>query len=769
MTKLYRWAAFLLCLLPGVSWAQEIVVRTGEHPGFSRIVTAIPNGTEWSVTQTGRSAVFELSSPTARFDISGAFDLIPRDRIESLEARQNRLEITLACDCRIAPSTDQGRFAVLDVTSPGVARPVPFIDIQPTATQAERPALVEAPQALPPQPVRAQNDVFSLVQPRQPLAKDLPALAREPTTARDQQTLAEVQQRLTQELGTAATQGLVTPQSRTALPVISGAQIDTSVFEEDLADAQEPTGPTIAQPVLPASNLRITSSMDLPEVSTLPGQRQSLSGFSCPANSTVDLAGWSDGRPFHAQMAQERQALFGEFDRLNAGAAKNLAQLYLHFGFGAEARQALHLAPEVAQENAILLDIADIMETGFAAPDSVLRSLVDCESDIALWAILSYETFDIDESIDPAPSLLALSKLPQHLRVFLGPMLSRKLLAHGDTDAAAMAMRNVERLPLELNATAKLAQAELDFEEGDVTDGKAKLEDVIDDNAEQSPEALIALVETQMELNLPIKPETAGLIEAYAKELQETDIGPALRRAYVLALAKSGQFDRAFDESASLGGNEETEEAVTLRLQLVRELTATAGDVVFLDHVFKLSDRDMARLPPRPKMDLATRLLDLGFAGLSQQVLTTLPDRPINKTRQILAARIALELTQPMAAKAALAQVDGPVVAGLLAEANRMAGNFEAASELFLQTDQAADAAQAAWLADEPQLTQLADDPTFGPAVNLTQSAIEPSTEVNGMIGRSQAALEESEAARQVLQDLLIAPDLELSGFEDGS
>lgn len=755
--------AFILSLLPVAALAQEAVVRSGEHSGFTRLVTPIPRGATWDVQQIDRTVNFRVNGFESGFDVSRVFDLIPRDRIAEITTRPDGLEVTLGCDCRVAASLTQERFAVIDVTSPGVTSAVPFVAMTtaeqstPQETLSQKMALQETPADEIPSAVSA----LPALSQRSPEARSLPALARTPLAPQERSTLADVQQRLAEELGVAATRGLIEPLPGESLPTFRRPQIDPSALRTALPEQIE-TAPN-ALGVEPASNMRITSSMDIPGLSMQSGQDQSLSGFSCPSNQRLDVNGWSDDRPFHTQMAEARRKLFGELDRLDKETALALAKLYLHFGFGAEAAQVLRLDQELAQKQTLLLDIATILERGFAPQDSVLLSLLDCKTDAALWAILAHETLDVAFSIDAKPALLALNKLPSHLRKFLAPALSRKLLSHGDSKAAATALRSVERLPTPLPPVAKLAQAELEIDEGALLEGKDTLEEIIDGNSAESPEALVALVDTRLEAGLPISPETAGLIEAYAKEMKSTELGPDLRRAHVLALAKSGQFDRAFDQSAELGGNDQTDAALELRMRLIRELTATAGDVVFLDHVFRLSDDDIDRLPLRPKLSLATRLLELGFAERAQQVIVTVAERPLNEQRQMLAARIAIALSKPQLAKAALGDLSGAEVASLLAEANRMSGEYARASELFRQTDRMEAAAQAAWLSEEPLTEQLGNNPLFGPTINLTQSELTPSTQITGMIARSQAALDESEAARQTLRNLLTAPDLEIS------
>lgn len=753
---------FAALLFPALAVAQQATVRSGEHSGFTRIVIPLSKNLEWAVEHRGREVTLRIPGTDAGFDTRRVFDLIPRDRLAEVRAAGDTLTLDLACDCRIAPFVAADRFVVLDIASPGVTRPVPFIarlDPAPPmaalATPPPTPAPSPSPEViLPVVPDRATARPLPSLQPL-----DLPEALRAPLNPEQQRVLNDLQKRLAQELGTAATRGLLEPVPGAALPSLTNPAVDKAKVDRE----------TSAIPDLPATNpdgtpnnMRITSSMDFPGRPQTTETAQSLSGLACPANADLDISSWSDGRSFDQQMGELRQSLYGELDRLDADVARRQAQLYLYFGFGAEARQTLLLDPALAQEEWLLMDLAQIMETGQAAPGTRLAGLLDCASDVSLWAILSRERLDIARSIDPGPALLALNKLPVHLRQFLAPALSNRLLSHGDTDAAATALRSLERLPEALPPSAKLAQARIAIDEGAIDEGERGLEEIIQENAEQSPEALIDLVETRLAAGEPLDPETAGLIEAYAKELQDSAIGADLRRAHVLALAKSDQFDTAFAALQELGGESEEPAAVNLRLQLVQELAAVADDVVFLDHIFEQTPEDIARLPSRPKLAVTRRLLDLGFAAQAQEIVETMPERPLNENRQKLVARIALELDQPERAVAALGALSGEEADALRAEANRLAGDYAGAYEILSGIGREEEAAQVAWLDAATDAATLQDNPLFGPVVALTQRETTPTTEIDGMLARSTEALNEAAAARETLRGFLGAPELGL-------
>jgi hypothetical protein len=763
----------LTLFAPGMTLAQNLFVQSGEHRGFTRFVTRLPApGTNWNVARQGRTATLTFEGFEGTFNTRRAFDLITRERVQDIAGDGDTLELALNCDCEVSAFTAEGRFVVIDVASPGVTLPTPFVAETVTETiETEEPETKETAEVIetPVLPIGSRNPLTDVDEAQTATTLNAPTTlfsdARDPLTEEEQQALSEMQQRLARELGAAATRGVLTPRPGATLPQLRRAQVDTSGFDVPEEIEERPAKDEMPPGVV--NNMRITSSIDFPGFEPSDAPSVSISGAVCIPDEELDFASWADDSPFSQQLGPLREKLFGEFDRLNRKTAKKLVQLYLHFGFGAEARQVLNIDPAFAAKYPVLTGIAEIMENGSADDPGFLRTMLECDTDIALWAVLAEETLDVPQAIDPSASLRALNKLPVHLRRFLSPALSQRLLSHGDTDAAATALRSVERLPEELPPAAKLAKANVIIDEGDTDGGASKLEDVVDDNAPQSPQALIRLVETKLEANQPIDTETAGLVEAYAEELQETELGPDLRRAHVLALLKSSQFDRAFDAAKALGVDEETDEAVKLRLQLIREITAAAGDVVFLDHIFAQESKYIARLALRDKLRLAERLLSLGFSEMAQEVIATIPDRPRDTARQILGAQIALALEQPQLAQAALTELNSPEADVLRAEARAMSGAHDEAAQLFAEADQPQQAADAAWLAETLQSDALSDNPLFAPVIAISETDVAVSTQPVGMLARTNDALEESQNARAALADFLQDPALRIDTGED--
>ena len=77
-------ATAAVLLTAGTVQAQTVVTRSGEHKGFTRLVMRLPNGADWSLTQSGYAATNNIDAPEVVFDTSRVFNLIPRTRLQHL-------------------------------------------------------------------------------------------------------------------------------------------------------------------------------------------------------------------------------------------------------------------------------------------------------------------------------------------------------------------------------------------------------------------------------------------------------------------------------------------------------------------------------------------------------------------------------------------------------------------------------------------------------------------------------------------------------------
>lgn len=764
MNQLARTLGFVLLVIAPVSAVgQSLRVESGEHANFTRLVVPWPNDRNWTASRDEKQVQLKLEGHQGGFDTSRVFEMVPRSRITALDRNDSTLTVSLDCDCDVAAFSNGKGFLVIDVADVGRTLTPPLELAEPVAEPSREVAarFVPAPVPMPwmAQQLRSrvpkkqkppESDAETFAASVDPLAMDLPSPGQ-------LQIMQELQQRLAEEIGSATTRGLL-EAAREGLPIVPALE----VAKPD--NAVSDPGPQTDEPrhVTAAQNLRITTSRDIPQSRESQETLSISSGVTCPSAELVRVEEWAGEGNFATEVSRTRSTLYGEFDRLDQNAVLQLARIYLHFGFGAEASQLLSLYPEDGMEKSILLDIAEILERGHLRQPDALARFTECDSDIALWAVLSKKRIPDGSLVNEAAALRGLNKLPLHLRKFLAPALSERFLAFGNAKGAATAMRSIERTAEQIEPEGVLAQASLALQNGDEREAKKKLEEVVNDNSAPSPEALLALVNEQLAKDQPISHETALLVEAYSYELQDSELGPDLQKVHVLSLTRSGQFDKAFDALNTLPERAASSSSADLKGRLIAELTTSASDVVFLDHIFQQFDQSLDKLSPKTKMAVSARLLKLGFAGPAQRVLALLEDHPADPARQILAARIALKLNQPNQAVAVLIGIDGPEADRLRAEAALMSGSAGEAAALFAQADSPEAATRTAWLADDWAALTPEETPVFGQIASLSQRETDVTLDAEGMLTRTSAAVEESSSAREAINNLLNAPELQL-------
>ncbi len=144
----------------------------------------------------------------------------------------------------------------------------------------------------------------------------------------------------------------------------------------------------------------------------------------------------------------------------------------------------------------------------------------------------------------------------------------------------------MNRLDAPPSGEAELAKASVQEAAGDTTASMDTLEDLVNDNRPATPAALIKYVDQHLDAGEQIPADIALMVEAFASELRNDPLGPAMKRAYVLAAAKSNQFEKAFVGLESLEQRATAEFSVGVRSLVVSELVSSSSDTVFLEHMF---------------------------------------------------------------------------------------------------------------------------------------------------------------------------------------
>ena len=754
--------ALALLFFANTGSTQPITVRSGAHEGFARLVVPVPDGSEWRISEQDRAAILELSGHSTGFDTSRVFELIDRQFIASVTSTPSSLRIAFACDCIASSFVARDAFVVVDVSKRPDATENPATDLvrlrwPESDVRLSFPGAATGEQAPDEIVDTARSNAIDYA--RQESAPDvlgsLGALVAEESQSEtgSLDELAEAQQKLAHRVAVAATQGILAPTVRQIdLPLGKmRAQIDTDVFDSSvpyLADDSDTAQPN-------SLNLRITSSSDLPTRSVAAELQSTSMGVRCISPDAVAVDTWSTNVPPAQQISEFRAGLFTEFDRLNHDVALDLAKLYLHYGFGAEARQVLSIDADLARKHPALIEMSDIMEYGDARDGDYLRHFADCGNRAALWGILAQARLDPSQPVNADAALRATTALPLHLRRIVAPKLSRRFLEIGDEARAETALRSIDRAPEDATGPADLARAELQMAKGETEAAQQTLSGIVASNEAQSAEALIQFVDSHLAADTLIDGSVATLVEAYAIEMRGHPLGAELKRAHVLALAKSGQFDEAFDALRRLKSRDGTKTERDLRVLLLGIVTRNAPDVVFLERAFDYGRDAQAITNALTNFAMAERSAALGFPQLAELIANKADGLPVSAKSKELLARIALDLERPFEAEEHLFGVETDTANRLRARANSMTQNYETVASIFAQLGEEDRSLRAAWLAGDWSSLDRDETHRFAPVTDLIETQMDTSENLDGMLGRMSEALRESAEAREVIQSLL--------------
>lgn len=723
--------ALMLVLLPSLALAKAVGLRSGEHEGYTRLVFDFDTRVTWSVEKTAFGAEVSFSGGPFQFDDSAVFDRISRGRLRSLTAAPdgNNVILEFACDCEVEGFWHSSSMLVLDISGPENS-------VSEATTDSPDPGKEKSLPASPPLPLIANTSTaaatLNILDVGEPQAVQL-APATKPNVAVADVALDDVRDELVKQFSRAASQGLLTPNtSLSDLSPDDGSVPDVTI---DASIATEPPAADIAEQA-PIRQLRARSSMDSAFLDALTEQTAATSqALACLDPALTDVGSWARDAAFWQQVSERRAALTGEFDRIRDEAVVALARLYIHFGFGLEARQVLDMAPGDSLQYRTLTALAEIMDRNEAGFPSPLHRQLDCDGRTAMWSALAHETLPTDQPLETDEMIAAFSSLPRHLRSHLGPTLAKRFLTAGLVDASDKLLRILDRTPNTMTARSELINAESERAAGQDEKADLRLEKLAKTNSESAVPALLEMIESLVRRGQPVSYDTAQLAGVYAFEHRDGVEAKALQRAHILALMASG----AFDEAYAILDTVDTDHATTLRPILADILARDAPEMMFLKHVLAGRVGSLGALDHSVSSLIASRLFKAGFVDEAARIVDT--SRPDAESREdpLLRAEIALAQGLPRKAEVELLGLDGKDVNALRARARSLAGEHEQARELYLSAGLSEDAEREAWLAASPESGSL------GPDRQAFRSTL----------ARNRELLEDANSVRSELSDLL--------------
>ncbi|MFN3993347.1 MAG: hypothetical protein ACK4IU_10635 [Tabrizicola flagellatus] len=710
-----RLALILLCIAVPVS-AETARVYSGEHGSFTRLVVELPHTTEWILGRAeGGYAFATVDRKQPDYDLSNVWQRITRARAANIatDPDTGTLRLSIGCDCHIFPFEYRPGVVVLDI-KPGEAPQSSAFESSFESRWMTKPAAEPAPVSTPSPKYSwlGRRAAWGPSEQTQPLPLPL---------ATGGVSLDPLRTELLEQLARGAADGLV--------------------------DLRLPVGPsgTPRRGVgdLPWSGVRIGEQPGLSV--NLPGTPRSepASASNCADETLLDIQAWGESGSPVDLLASARSGLYGEFDQIDPDAILRSVRLHLHLGFGAEAVQMAGLMSDTREAETLSLykSMGRIID-GEPDPATPFAMMLDCDGPAALWAALARDRLPRHKGINRAAILRAFLALPPHLRNHLGTGLAERFLAVGDPDAARMVRDAMARTPNAEAQSIALLDAASDLHLGNSDSAQRHAADAValDGN---NADGLVTLVEAHFRKLQPLEAEVAETLGSFRGEIGDTARGEQVKRAIVLSLALSDQFDAAF------GYQGLAEDVIA---DLWRVAASRADDDTFLRHAVLPADAVPPKVTQNLELDIAKRLLDLGFpdAALVWTGQVSVADPP---QRRLVAAAALLRLGDARSVVQLLAGLDDPKGAAVRAQALLRLNDLPAAAAALSSAGKPDDAARVelwrgvAASADSP-VPEAWRDPA------LTSMRLEPDA-TSGLLGRAASTMEASLASRTAIKALL--------------
>lgn len=596
-----RWLlAGALCLGAGTTAAQEVSVRSGEHPGFSRLAFDLPRREAWRFGRTDSGYGLALEGG-AQLDLSRVWQAMGRERIAALvQDADGTLRLTLGCTtCHATAFESRPGTLVIDVHD-GAA-----------PAQARFEARLDALDP-PPRPHRRVDPITPDLPAPVPVGYDWTALPREPQELPMPPALDPFRDAVLRQLAEGAARGLVDMVDRLPpRPAISPLppQIRMEEAPGFIRDAAEPL---------------------------------TAEGRACVPDDRLAIASWGTEEPVSVALAPARAGLVGEFDTPDPAAVERAIRYHLFLGFGAEARQLAAVFAVPAEDRQLYDAMARILD-GEPDGDDTLATMASCTGNAALWGLLSLPHPRAGEPEQTGAALQAFVALPKHLRRDLAPLMVARFEARQDKVSAQVVRDAVVRTQPDPDPATRLLVSR------NAQDGEAQLKTLVAEGGHSADDALIALADRQLTAGSAVAPHTLTALHALLRERTGGADEAALRRLVILGLASTTEFDAAFADLPS---------APAAEPELWAWLARMGGDDPVLRHA--VLDGPAPAIPAATRIALAERLTAL---GLPDPALRWLPEDAGTEAERLAAARAHLARRDARSALRQIAGLEGEAAA----------------------------------------------------------------------------------------------------------
>lgn len=687
----YWLTLLVLCLSFGTVRASEVVtIRSGEHPGFTRLVLYFGNPVAWQLGRVPEGYALRVDPAVASYDTSGIFDFIPRSRIPDVRPEATGLILPVTCRCHAVAFEHAPGILVIDIKDGPPPRQSLFeASLAPLAAQAKEGVGAILPGNAPPDTGTAAPNaddvtaaaaklVFPVTFPASPVLSVLAAGEADPLLP--DKTPDPLRARLAEQLGRAVSQGLVTAAKQSPAPIVTASP-----------DGEVPG----AAP--PQENFRLRTALDL----ALEATGTSVEGPGvCLPSALFDVFQSAQADPAPLLLARARGALMEDLVTPDPAAVLRLAQTYAYLGFGAEIRNLLTQFPQQGDAARVLLDLSGPLDAPGVAIGSGLQDQVSCDTAGALWGLLAYGPEVPSRTVNDQAIQRAVSALPVHLRRHLVPAVSEKLRTLGLTEAAGRVRDTLARVSDDPDGELLIETAQAIAPEAVAPATLAGLARTATGNSEVAALAQAEVLRHDLRKSTPLSQARRDEITAQIHETKGTEAGAALLSAYVDALNAARMPKDALEFLVRSAGSDYAapDQLAQLLDRTFGKLTETADDGTFLEVAVTFPPRILpVPLGVATSRQVADRLLALGFSTQAQAFEQDGPP-PMDADRRIALARDALAQGRGMEALARVAQLDDPDSRALRAEALVAAGANREASALLEAAGDTPAAALQAWM-----------------------------------------------------------------------
>lgn len=628
-----------LSLIASSAWAERVIVRSGDHEGYSRLVFHLSQRVGWTLSGVKNQRKLLINQKGINWDISDVFERMSKLRIVDIRIMpggKNGLLINLDCNCQVETFWHGKSMLVLDVKDSDIQ-----VDI---GVNKNVPLVIEGQYADFSAPPLSQR--YHSYNPNAFQKTSLQILSTALNTTLDENQDANH----LYKLGVSSNKGVIINQLRRAelldliklKKIAQGHLTYENKINSDSNTQIQKNERSIESFDHPFQNisLSLSSGQLLADQSPLENHQNNIEN-DCIAHEILSVEKWGNLDPFTNQLSHLRKRIMRR--NLDGGGLENLeiAKLYLYFGLGAEAKQLLKNINIDESLRNVYIAISEIMDES-TAKFNVFDDQFHCDSNVALWFILSAKKDSLKSLLNHDAALRALVRLPIHLKKQLGPKLVQNLLEMGQSSASdrfQQALRGVinsENIRSPYNKSTTRTRKEIED----------NLSSLIIENNEKSLPALIEVIDRYLDDTMEIPLVWVDLVGSYAHEQRNNNIGELIKHTYVRSLAAAGLYDLAFFEFSKLypdGDNNYIKRSADL---LASYTVRLADDIIFLKHLSHRGKYSNFKISDSVENEVATRLLGLGFSSEALEYTYEKSEQAHQDTRRLIRAKAALTLSK---------------------------------------------------------------------------------------------------------------------------